>query len=54
MEHFVLVEEYLLGLLECLYSNSLVEAAWRALLIVSLVSGSGDRYGLGALEVPVF
>jgi hypothetical protein len=53
MERFVLVQERLIGLSECSYSNCLVEVARRTLLIVRPMSGSGDRWCLGALEVLV-
>ena len=50
MERFVLLEERLNGLFEYLYST---DAARRALLIVPPMSGFGDRWYLGSLEVPV-
>ena len=53
MERFVLIEERLTGLFEYLDSNRLVGAARRALLTVPPMSGLGDRWCLGALEVPV-
>ena len=53
MERFALVVDRLIGLIECLYSNCLVGAARWALLTVPPMSGSGDRWSIGALGVPV-
>ena len=43
MGRFALVQERLIGLYKCLYSNCLVDAARRALLIVPMMPGLGNR-----------